>query len=425
MSELRQIISTARPLRVAYLIDLDACPHELLDAVFAECYSRWGGRRTLIIPATENEGIHEDFQRWLYLYDPDIIYSYVNLADDIVAKIHETYCPLYLKKTRNLRQPTDTARDYFPDLSLEALRSVSVFPLLLDRRGLQDFSGSKILDCDYGMEPPRFLTDNFGTCLKSFRNSLTAEKYPEYYKALTLISESSYNNPRRARSDSREYETDFHAFINKVSSRTEKVITLSMLSDQLCWYLDFYSPTQSQTFNLVIGDTAQDRILFWNFHHHYTNILETEIVDLVVSPDDLTNADRMEEIREIIRNKSNRSQSGYMTTIRSFSQSEDQLNAYAEQLREGLPHAQINVQKLSVHSDYIPDPENNRERVYFKTGSSWHEPKSESKTNYSGQRVDVPEALPIHMKDLYVPPGLEYLVSLRAFPALDLFSGRP
>ena len=34
---------TARPLRVAYLIDTDDCPDQLLDRIFAEAYGRWGG----------------------------------------------------------------------------------------------------------------------------------------------------------------------------------------------------------------------------------------------------------------------------------------------------------------------------------------------------------------------------------------------
>ena len=36
---------TARPLRVAYLIDPANCTDKLLDAIFAEAYGRWGGPR--------------------------------------------------------------------------------------------------------------------------------------------------------------------------------------------------------------------------------------------------------------------------------------------------------------------------------------------------------------------------------------------
>jgi hypothetical protein len=37
---------TARPLRVAYLVDVTTTNDQLLDAIFAESYGRWGGRRS-------------------------------------------------------------------------------------------------------------------------------------------------------------------------------------------------------------------------------------------------------------------------------------------------------------------------------------------------------------------------------------------
>jgi hypothetical protein len=40
-------------MRVAYLVELADSPDELLDAIFAEAYGRWGGRRTLIVPTAK------------------------------------------------------------------------------------------------------------------------------------------------------------------------------------------------------------------------------------------------------------------------------------------------------------------------------------------------------------------------------------
>jgi hypothetical protein len=40
-------VAVARPLRVAYLIDLDDAPDALFDEINLEAYGRWGGRRTL------------------------------------------------------------------------------------------------------------------------------------------------------------------------------------------------------------------------------------------------------------------------------------------------------------------------------------------------------------------------------------------
>src|SRR5438045_9261874 len=81
---------TARPLRVAHLVDPSNCTDRVLDAIFAEAYGRWGGRRTLIVPATES-GIDSRYEKWLGFYDADIIYSYVALNDEAVAFIHEQY----------------------------------------------------------------------------------------------------------------------------------------------------------------------------------------------------------------------------------------------------------------------------------------------------------------------------------------------
>lgn len=49
----RKIEGTARPLRVAYLVDLATCENLLIDKIIAESFSRWSGRRTPIIPASQ------------------------------------------------------------------------------------------------------------------------------------------------------------------------------------------------------------------------------------------------------------------------------------------------------------------------------------------------------------------------------------
>jgi hypothetical protein len=51
---------------------------------FAEAYGRWGGRRTLIIPA-KSDAIDPRYAKWLEYYDPDIICSFVLLQDSLVA----------------------------------------------------------------------------------------------------------------------------------------------------------------------------------------------------------------------------------------------------------------------------------------------------------------------------------------------------
>jgi hypothetical protein len=95
--------ATARPLRVAYLVDLTDCRDAMLDGIFAEAYSRWGGRRTLIVPAT-TEGIDARYSEWLFYFDADIIYSFVALSDASVADLQERCAPAHLIRHRDWRR---------------------------------------------------------------------------------------------------------------------------------------------------------------------------------------------------------------------------------------------------------------------------------------------------------------------------------
>ena len=125
------ITATARPLRVAYLIDRDECGGHVLAAIFRECYGRWGGRRTLIVPA-KPEGIDEQYVDWLWHYDPDIIYSFVALSEDAIAPIHEKYCPTHLKINSSAARPEQAAELLRVELPIQGLSSLSLITMLLN-----------------------------------------------------------------------------------------------------------------------------------------------------------------------------------------------------------------------------------------------------------------------------------------------------
>jgi hypothetical protein len=49
------IDSMARPRRLAFLVDPEACPRELVDSLFEANYGLWGGRFNPILPVREGE----------------------------------------------------------------------------------------------------------------------------------------------------------------------------------------------------------------------------------------------------------------------------------------------------------------------------------------------------------------------------------
>lgn len=91
----------SRPLRIAFLVESGEHAALMLDGVFADCYSRWGGRFSLVVPCV-NCQIVAAYWQWLEAFDPDIVYSYINLAAEAVLEIHERLCVKIVDRKRFL-----------------------------------------------------------------------------------------------------------------------------------------------------------------------------------------------------------------------------------------------------------------------------------------------------------------------------------
>ena len=170
--------------------DRDACDGPVLATIFRECYGRWGGRRTLIVPA-KPEGIDEQYVDWLWYYDPDIIYSFVALSEEAIARIHEKYCPTHLKINSSAARPEQAAELGRVELPIQGLSSLSLITTLLNRRNMltQKISDLKIIDKYYDGSESQFLEENFGFVLSSCQTNVS-RLYPELFSSLALISEN-------------------------------------------------------------------------------------------------------------------------------------------------------------------------------------------------------------------------------------------
>ncbi len=112
-----------RPIRVAFLVDENEHWRTMLSAVFADCYSRWGGRFNLIIPCDDGAP-REAFMPWLNAYDPDIIYSFVDISDEVLARLREALDPSFLVGHDFFDDKRDE-RAFRPKLPLPGLNALS------------------------------------------------------------------------------------------------------------------------------------------------------------------------------------------------------------------------------------------------------------------------------------------------------------
>jgi len=81
--------SRARPCRLAFLLDPENCPPELLDTLFQTNYDLWGGRFNPLIPVRKGV-ISDGYWALLRYVDPDIIHTHTALPEALFLNLSHT-----------------------------------------------------------------------------------------------------------------------------------------------------------------------------------------------------------------------------------------------------------------------------------------------------------------------------------------------
>lgn len=398
----------ARPLRVAYLVDLNECPDRLLDAIFAEAYSRWGGRRTLIVPAS-TEGIDPRYEDWLSYYDPDIIYSFVALSDTAVAACHERFGPAHLVLHRQLPSVQGEMPRYGIELPLKALSSLSVLSLYVSRNFGLGFDG-----------PPRnvqlltkyaeqvrypFLRENFGFVSASFPYGLIPSGYPDLFTCFTLITEHALADNRMGKDARATHITSEDAVLDALAQRSGP-LTVAQLSEFLSPYLEVEGGIGREGTCIVVGETPADRLLFWNIHHHFQRCLSGELTTLRLPLDRIDDKTFLGRIRELMQRRgvANYSGNNHHVTLQSCSVDQAVLDSLATSLRTGPLPLGVIVRRHADPAGIVPTFRDRDARWFL--GGGMAEPPARATAEFHGRRVPVPLAMPWHMREALPPAGL-------------------
>jgi hypothetical protein len=86
------ITARARPRRTAFIIDPLACSAEFLTTLFMANYRVWGGRLNPIVPLIDGR-LSASCWALLRYVDPDVVYTYVDLPEDLIAQITRALGP--------------------------------------------------------------------------------------------------------------------------------------------------------------------------------------------------------------------------------------------------------------------------------------------------------------------------------------------
>ena len=324
-----------RPVKIAYLVPFDDKPdtHMNLDAVFFESYTRWAGVYTLLLPTSSHEFLDEGYGEWLKNYDPDFIYSYVDIDTSFIDIIDRLSCPVaFLKHEMQDQDDRKTGwRGFLPSwdhyiMPISSITTVSS-PSVYQQFPYEDRPRERTVFTQYRMEPNnRFLADNFGT---GFSLNFVTHAIPGLFKTLCLVPEEL---PEYITAGTNRCFTTLEAFRAITDRTATPIMRFAMV------HSDGIPRPQSRgwtyAYQLFVGSTPLDRINFWNSRHLTSQWSHTSNA-LILEPGLFNDDQLVEQLGQYLnRNNFLRNSGGEQKAeIRSISVEADVLDTYRVKLQ--------------------------------------------------------------------------------------------
>lgn len=393
--------SRPRPLRVAFLLEDGEYANLALDGIFADSYSRWGGRFSLIVPCLDGR-IAASYWLWLEAYDPDIVYSYVPLNSADVLEVHERLSPSQYTFHELGREPRLDVFGFKPSYDFSPLSSLStIFRQARHSPKLGEEAPVRIIDSWFTERPSRFLTDNFGTYHYSRSSSMYPLDATASASLLTIVSpkfqvDHQYGVP----SDLNVVPSEIAAFKEFANMRAT---SLSLASAQFAPKLNIRVGRWSESFNLVVGDTFADRVLFWNARLLIPEWLDSNLCCLCVGLDQIREPEFLDVLGNLLkrRNHINGGSGGQsQITIRSTSLNIDQLLEAQQLVLSTKPWSAVTTELVSELNSLVPPAgvlEDAREGNRF--GGGFFQQPDWRKFTWIPPTAHPPLTIPDHLSD--------------------------
>ena len=393
-----RVLQRARPLRVAYFVDLAETSHPILDAVFTFSFTLWAGRFSLIVPF-QNGAPVQAFMPWLKAYDPDIIYSYVDLASEQQREFHEILYPAVLQ--RHWDPPNGAQPNPHPNLSVTPLGVSTVIPLLGTPNIFHPNTGIRLVSAMGTLERDPFLRNSFGIVDPSIRMQL--QSHLRNYGSMVFAIADGEHEPRgRSIRPTEQVVSNISAVLDLMTN-DRGAIGLTHLSAVRSPRLDLRTNKWSDSFNVVIGDTVSDRIAYWNSRALMSPWRDGSDVDLYLPTSALDNPEISEALQNYLhkRNSVNgdTGNGSPRITFRSVSIDEDVLETFSKRLNSSAKWIVSCSERLSSVTDCIPD-ETLLKNASFTTGEAgvWATRKLWAETYSGSSKLRLTAETPEHLR---------------------------
>ncbi|HEY5123867.1 MAG TPA: hypothetical protein VIK14_09050 [Ignavibacteria bacterium] len=330
-----------RPLRICYLLDIEKTSVEDIKKTISYCYRLWGGRYNPIL-LMDGKTISPENWEFLKSYDPDIIKSNLKLSIGLVEEIEKYLSPYFIEI------PKGDEKEYSPHYS-DFPAEISINPENIKIVGNEYFTQPTIslFSIDFkrisGDVPIDFLDLNFSLFDNTLMNEIALGNNP---KELYLIKDKK----------------SIIESLGEISKGKKKVFQ-NQLSSISCSIGEPENYEDKEFgFSVVVGDTVQDLLYFWNRKFCLSSFHKTVIRQIWIPHNVAKDEEFAEVIKKFIKIYSYESwQQNNLIKFISTSIEEDELEEIATNLTKGL-YSRNEIKKC----DNIKLPKLNNSMYYYK-----------------------------------------------------------
>ncbi|MDP1646198.1 MAG: hypothetical protein Q8L71_11980 [Thiobacillus sp.] len=397
-----QVLTRARCIRLAFFVDLDEASHPILDAIFGYSFSIWGGRFSLIVPCANGEPLPA-YMPWLASFDPDLIYSYVDLTSEKQQELHETVYPSALQHHWSGRDNEHVI--YRPSPSIPPLAVGTLLPLAGAPGAIDGTRGVQLVGSMGRMESDRFLADSFGFASAELRNSMRTV-LADFGSMLLVVADDELQPRQRYIHDAEATVSDISALLTKMTAN-RRILGVAQLSAQLTPRLDLRSHRWSNSFNIVVGDTVADRILYWNARALMPPWRDGGDVDICIPRAKFDDPVFVEALRGFLNRRNYVNGGGgngpYSATLRSVSLSAEELAPLAEQMRQGQIWIMFSYEHVASVTECVPEARTIEDALFTVGTHGFRSPNLWSEFFSVGNELRPTSLQPEHMRHVPSP----------------------
>jgi hypothetical protein len=335
--------------------------------------------------------------------DPDVIYSFAPLKDEQSVRIHREIYPAQLVIHNSER---DEDERFAIHVQIRAKFLTSLSTLVGDLNSRSPISAPpRLFDVYLAGDTARSLRDSFGSYYESFGLYPFPPEWHHVASTVTLTTRAIADDPRLSPKPSGDIETELAAAWLALAKRN--TVSLAECAAWRAPRLDFFSREWGQSFNLLVGDSVEDRALFWNSRQLMPEWTDRYVAAARVSPSDLDDPERLASIAEFLRwrNHIHAGSGGQGTvTLRSLSLSDAELTRYKDAIHKALHHVPVWTKLCKSLEAALPMREDlelaRREGSALMFSPQWRE------FSWTGKVAHPPETEPRHILRTTGPSSL-------------------